>query len=480
MKISRRRFLGSSLALGAAFTFPAPALIARGANDKIRLGSISCGGRANELLRGFSSLNEVDVVALCDPDSERLNKTAKKYSVTKTFTDPRRLIDEKELDAVIVATCNHWHCLAAVWAMTAGKDVYVEKPLAHNQFEGAQTVKAARKYGRICQVGMQQRSDPMQAEIKKFLYEEKGIGKILKARVNHYSVRNPIGKLTEPLVIPPTVDWNLWLGPAEDRPLFRKRLQYDWHWDWNTGNGEMGNWGVHVLDDMRNNVLRDQGPLPKAVTGGGARVVYDDAGQTPNVHFICFETDGIPVVFGLSTLQEKDKPKSAGKHPGPGSGYIAYCEGGRLEGQRGHAAAFDADGKLIREFNGSGGQADHIRNFVDAVLKQDASILNAEVAVGNDSCGWCNLANIAFRAGRPYNKSDALASEPADGLWAEQIEEAEERMAAYGVDMSKEFKFSPRLEYDQKAARFIGEGSDEANSFLKRTYRKGFEFPEVK
>ena len=478
MKITRRRFIGSTLAIGAALTFPAPALIARGANEKIRLGSISCGGRARELLAEFTKNSEIDVVALCDPDAKRRGAVAEKYGVSKTFADPRALLEEKEIDAVIVATCNHWHCLAAVWAMEAGKDVYVEKPLAHNQFEGAQTVKAARKFGRVCQVGMQQRSDPMQAEIKKFLHEEKAIGKILKARVNHYSVRKPIGKQTEPLEFPPEVDKNLWLGPAEDRPIFRNKLQYDWHWDWNTGNGEMGNWGVHVMDDMRNNLLLDHGPMPKAIMAGGARVGYNDAGETPNVHFVYYETDLFPVVLGLSNLAIKSNPKSAGDHPGPGSGYIAYCEGGRLEGQRGHAAAFDADGKKIRDFNGDSGQPEHVRNFIDAVLAQDASGLNAEVAVGNDSCGWCNLANIGVRAGRPYRKSDALANDPADGLWTEQISEAEARMAERGIDMEKEFRFTAHLAFDGTSGQFTGEGADDANRFLRRTYRKGFEMPK--
>ena len=140
--------------------------------------------------------------------------------------------------------------------MEEGKDVYVEKPLSHSQWEGQQTVNAARRYNRICQVGTQQRSDPMQAEIKKFLHEEKALGEIKTARVNRFGVRGPIGKRSTPLEIDKSVDYDLWLGPAEDKPIFRNKLQYDWHWDFNTGSGEMGNWGVHVLDDLRNNVFQ--------------------------------------------------------------------------------------------------------------------------------------------------------------------------------------------------------------------------------
>ena len=249
--------MATAAAAGAAFTFPSVSKAAM-ANDAVRLGFISCGGRANELMGAFSPIKGVDVVALCDPDSARLGKTQERFPAAKTFSDLRKLIDEDTVDAVVVATCNHWHCLAAIWAMQAGKDVYVEKPLSHSQWEGEQTVKAARKHNRICQVGTQQRSDPMQAEIKKFLHEEQGIGKLLSTRVNRIGVRGQIGKRTEPLPIEKSLDHDLWLGPAADKPIFRDKLQYDWHWDWNTGSGEMGNWGVHVLDDVRNNVFQDK------------------------------------------------------------------------------------------------------------------------------------------------------------------------------------------------------------------------------
>ena len=277
--------------------------------------------------------------------------------------------------------------------MQAGKDVYVEKPLSHSQWEGRQAVAAARKYGKICQVGTQQRSDPMQAEIKEFLHEDKVLGEIKTARVNRYGVRAPIGKRSTPLPIPEDFNYDLWLGPAQDQPIYRDKLQYDWHWDWNTGSGEMGNWGVHVLDDLRNNVFQDKVSLPKRVFGGGGRVVWNDAGNTPNVHFAYFDTGSIPVVIGLTNLTAGPDSKKSPAHPGPGSGYMAYCEGGRFEGQRGRAAAFDKDGKLVKEFKGNGGNGDHQKNFIDAVRSRDASILNSEIKVGHDSTGWCNVAN---------------------------------------------------------------------------------------
>ena len=478
MKISRRRFLAASLAAGS-LAFPAPFISADPSpSNKIRVGILGCGVRARDLLGTFSSIPEAEVTAICDPDSARLDEVAGKHNIARKFSDPRELIELNDIDVVVAAVCNHWHCLAAVLAMQAGKDVYVEKPLAHNQWEGAQVVKAARKYDRICQVGMQQRSDPMQAEVKKFLHEEKAIGNLLCCRVNHYSVRVSIGKRSTPLEFPETVNKDIWLGPAADEPIYREKLQYDWHWDWNTGNGEMGNWGIHVLDDVRNVVLRDQVALPKRVMAGGARVIYDDAGQTPNMNFVYYDTDVMPVVFGMSNLQANDNPKSAGAHPGPGSGHIVYGEGGRLEGRRGGSVAYDADGKEIRRFKGTGGQAEHVRNFLDAVVAHDRSILNAEAEVGNDSCGWCNVTNIASRIGHPYDKSQTKAVPESVGIWNEVITGHEELLKTYDTTMEElGFKLSPMLEIED--GKFLGEDADKANALLKRTFRGGFEFPEV-
>lgn len=479
MKISRRGFLASGAAAAASFSaFPAPALIAAGANETVRLATIACGARANELLSHFTQNDDVRVVALCDPDQTRLGSTAEKYGVTKKFADARLMVEENDIDAVVVATCNHWHCLGAILAMQTGKDVYVEKPLAHNQWEGAQTVKAARKYKRVCQVGTQQRSDAMQSEIKKFLHEDKALGKILYGRVNRYGVRKPIGKRTTPLEIPANVDYNLWLGPAEEKPLFRDNLQYDWHWDWNTGCGEMGNWGVHVLDDARNNILLDSALWPKAMMAGGARAVWNDAGDTPNLHFVYYDTGSIPLILGLSNVETKKNPRSAGECPGPQSGYIAYCEGGRLEGERGRAAAFDDSGKKIRDFSGTSGQAEHIRNFLDAVKAADSSMLHAEVAVGNASSGWCNLANVAFRAGRNYSKADALKVNPPG--WENMLEGFEAIAADYKIDMEQTFSFTPLTAFDGETEQFVGENAPALNAFYRRNDRKGFEVPEIR
>ncbi len=484
--MNRRSFLGASLALGAASFFPAPAQIARGANERVRIGAIGLGVRGNEHIAAFRKMDDVDVVAISDPDSARVDASVKKHelSTVKRFADCREVIDDTNVDAVVITTCDHWHCLAAIWAMQAGKDVYVEKPLAHNVYEGIQACNAARKYKRICQVGMQQRSDKMQVEIKKFLHDEKSLGAIQMARVNHYMPRNPIGLRQEPLEFPATVDKNLWLGPAEDMPMYRNTLQYDWHWSFNTGTGEMGNWGVHVLDDCRNNVLLDAMEFPKRILGGGVRAGEKDGGETPNIHFVYFDSGTIPVVLALSTLAMKDS-KSAGPHPGPGSGYIAYCEGGRLEGQRGSAKAFDAEGKLIKQWKGDSGQWDHQRDFIEAVKSQDNSNLKGEIAVGKATSEWCNLANIAFRCGKPITEERAAtiarAATGAEKIWGEALESAQTTLQSHGVSMlDSEVVCSDMLTFDSETRQFVGVDSDKANSYLKRTYRNSeFTVPEI-
>ncbi len=478
-QITRRRFLGSSLAVGA-IGLPSCTTLAANANEEINLGFISCGGRAGGLMGAFSRIQGVNVAGLCDPDQNRLNSAKHRFPKARTWTDLRGLIDDDGIDAVVIATCNHWHCLAAIWAMEAGKDVYVEKPLSHSQWEGRQTVAAARKYDRICQVGTQQRSDPMQAEIKQFLHEEQGLGAIISARVNRYGVRASIGKRTTPLPIDKSTEYDLWLGPAQDEPIFRDKLHYDWHWDWNTGSGEMGNWGVHVLDDLRNNVFQDKVSLPKRIFGGGGRVAWNDAGETPNVHFVYFDTGSIPVVIGLSNLPQTPGKKGSARHPGPGSGYIAYCEGGRLEGHRGRAAAFDRDGTLIKMFRGNSGSGLHQRNFIDALRTRDASMLNTDVEVGHLSTGWCNLANIAFRAGNTFRHADAAQVKDDEGIWEGLLGEMKTHLEAHSIDIeSTVIKLSPMLQFDVDNEVFVGSHADLANRFIRREYRQPYVVPEI-
>jgi hypothetical protein len=458
---------------------PGRALRAAGANDQINVGLIGCGNRGGQVAAMFQKLKGVNIAGLCDPDAERVAALKKIYPKAKTWADLRELVDDTDIDAVIVATCNHWHALAAIWAMRAGKDVYVEKPLANTHWEGQQVVAAAKKWGRICQVGTQQRSDPMQADIKKFLHDDQAIGKVLSARVNRYGVRESIGKRTTPLAIPKTVNYDLWLGPAQDEPIYRNSLHYDWHWMWNTGSGEMGNWGVHVLDDLRNNGFRDEVAMPTKIFGGGGRVAWNDAGETPNLHFAHFDAGGIPVLTALCNLPAAPGSDKSPPRPGPGSGYIAYCEGGRLEGQRGSAVAFDKQGKEIKKFSGSGGNDLHQQNFIDAVRRRDSKLLMSSAEVGLYSTAWCHLANIACLVGDSLPADQLGQMKTGDNEAQELLGDFEKTLAANKVSAQEQFRISPTFEFDPASEQFVGAHSDEANKLLTRQFRAPFVVPEI-
>ncbi len=484
---NRRQFLLSSSSAAAAITLAPVGFAARcfasSPNEEIGLGLIGAGGRGSGLAKGFARIAGTRLVAVADPDEKRSGKF--QSAQCTAYTDLRKLLENPNVDAVIIATCNHWHCLAAIWAMQAGKDVYVEKPLSHSQWEGRQVVKAARTHGRIVQLGTQQRSDPMQAEIKRFLHEEKALGKIRYAQANRLGQRGPIGKRKKPLSIPPEVDYDLWLGPAQDQPIYRNQLHYDWHWDWNTGSGEMGNWGVHVLDDVRNVAYLDQVTTPRRILAIGGRVAWDDAGNTPNVHYVYFDTGTFPALIALSNLASAPGKRGGwttkGQRPvaGPGTGYVIACEGGYYLGQRGSGRAIDRKGKTIRTFKCGAFDQIHKQNFIEAVRTREANSLNAEIEVGHHSSGWCNLANIAYRAGQAFSREAFTSQDPGVGPFRQLLEEMREQLERFDIPLSDPgIRLSPMLNHDPQTERFVGEHAELANSFVKREYRDGFVVPE--
>lgn len=484
--LSRRAALRASAALGAGCLLPRVHAWGDQASptDTIGVGIIGAGGRGGELSRAFTTVSGAKVVAVADPDSARAGSLAEKFGAAP-YADLRELIEDPNVDVVAIAACNHWHCLAAVWAMQAGKDVYVEKPLSHSQWEGRQVVEAAGKYKRIVQVGTQQRSDPMQAQIKEFLHDKQELGAIRYAQANRLGVRQPIGRRSQPLTPPNQVAYDLWLGPARDEPILRDSLHYDWHWDWNTGNGEMGNWGIHVLDDVRNVAYRDSVSTPRRIAAVGGRVGWEDAGETPNVHYALFETDSFPTLIALSNLgASPDQPSKSWRTQagraveGPGTGYVVACEGGYYLGQRGRGKAVDLAGKTIREFRGGDMMRAHVENFLDAVRSRDASTLNAGAEIGHHSTGWCNLANIGFLAAEGAGQSEpANIDTPAD-VWPALLEEVDRQLKPFGRSLT-DLRISPVLEHNPRTERFEGPHANAANRYLKREYREPYAFPEI-
>jgi len=443
--------------------------------ERIRLGMIGLGWRGGQQLSALLSRDDCDVVAVCDPEAKVLDAARAKAPRAQAYADLRALLDDDQVDAVVISTCNHWHCLAAVWACEAGKDVYVEKPLSYTLWEGRQLINAARNHGRIVQVGTQQRSDPMQREIRGFLHDEQALGAIESVAVTRFGIRQGIGKRETPLEMPKTLDYDLWLGPAEDLPMFRSKVDYDWHWDWNTGNGECANWGVHVLDDVRNVVFRDSVALPSSVACGGGRVVWNDAGQTPNLLFSVLDAGGIPVVFALSNLPERPGSKAPLSFEQTDSGYIVHCAGGSFHGRRGGGVALDRAGKVIREFKGTSGGAEHFRNFFDVIRSRDQRLLTADVAVGHDSTNWSHLINAAWRAADAEGllPPDAVAGGPSTGSLEQLLSE---HVTAYGAEIpAGALRLSRQMAVDVAREAFTGDGCDAANLFLgPRRFRPPF------
>ena len=470
----RRTFLAQAASGVAALGMAATATRGTAAGpDRVRLGLIGLGWRGGQHLDALLARTDCEIVALCDPEAAFLDAARAKAPRAKASADLRAVLDDPGVDAVVISTCNHWHCLAAVWACAAGKDVYVEKPLSYTLWEGRQLIHAARNHGRVVQVGTQQRSDPLQRQVRAFLHDEKALGPIESVTVTRFGVREGIGRRDTPLEMPTTLNHDLWLGPAADRPMFRSKVNYDWHWDWNTGNGECANWGVHVLDDVRNVAFRDTVSLPSAVTVGGGRVVWNDAGETPNLMFSLLDAGGIPVVFALSNLPATPAAKRPLRFEDTESGYIVHCAGGSYHGRRGGGVALDKSGAVVREFKGTTGGAEHYADFFDAVKTRQQPA--ADVVIGHDSTNWSHVINAAWRSAR--GEGLVPAGELPGGAASDAVARLlREHVTAYGSAISTDaLALGPRMQIDPARELFVGPAADAANAFLgPREFRKPY------
>ena len=444
---SRRLFLQSLFAGAASVSVSARVFAnARGSNDAIRIGAIGFHGRGMSDIKGLLDVPGVRVTAMCDVDSEVLSKgkeaMEKAGQQVEVYSDLRRLLDSKEVDAVMIATPNHWHCLAAIWAMQAGKDVYVEKPLAHTLWEGKQLVAAVRGTGAILQTGTQSRSSPALHEA--YAWAKAGnLGKLVRAHGTCFKRRPSINKVSEAQAVPSNVDYNLWSGPAQMSPVMRKQFHYDWHWMWETGNGDLGNQGVHQADIAR--WFMDEHGLPPAVMSVGGRFGYVDDGQTPNTQLVAFPYEKAPLYFEVRGLPAKAGAKEMDTFRGSGIGVV-------LQYERGHiliptyaaAIAFDEKGEVVRRFgkyqlpgeapiaevkqeaSGAPKSPTHYSNFIDAVRSRNADRLACNGREGELSSALCSLAGISHRLGtqltpdaaREQLKSEAYAAE----TWGRMLE----------------------------------------------------------
>jgi len=479
--LNRRSFLKSAALTTGALSLPARIWSqATDANGDIRVGVVGFGSRGASHISAFSNMPGVRLVALCDCDTKILDNAAanlaKKGKQVEKFNDVRKLLESKDVDVISTATPNHWHSLITVWSCQAGKDVYVEKPVSHNIFEGRQCVEASRKYNRIVQAGTQSRSDGAYPEAWAWV-RDGHIGKIKVARGLCYKPRQSIGKVDGPQPIPANVDYDLWCGPALKLPLMRKKLHYDWHWVWNTGCGDMGNQGIHEMDKCRWALGKME--LPASVFSIGGRLGYVDDGETANTQMCVFDYGDVQLIFETRGLprskefQQQGWNQNMDKYRGESIGQIIECEGGTTNGH----VAWDKDGKQIKKFSGGGDENNHFANFIKAVRSRKREDQNADILEGHLSSALCHLGNISHRVGQAATPDELQAATKNDRASQETLVRMGEHLARNGVDLRQtKLTLGPTLKIDPKTERFIDNAK--ANELITRPYRPGFVVPE--
>ena len=478
---TRRQFLSNAaVATSALAAFPSIGFSqASSPAGDIRIGIVGVGGKGADHINTFKKLPGVRIVALCDADENVLNgqcqKLRKENIEVTGVVDMRKLLDRKDIDAVVTATPNHWHSLFTVWACQAGKDVYVEKPVSHEIWEGRKMVEAARKYKRIVQPGTQSRSDPALHEA--FEYLQKGnLGKIKIIRGFCYKRRASIGKVRGAQPLPAKLDYNLWCGPAPMDLLMRKNLHYDWHWVWPTGNGDIGNQGIHEMDMCR--WVSGQKTLPPQILTIGGRFGYEDDATTPNTQIAIFAYDPVPIIFEVRGLPmgkaEGDEGEAMDNYKGARIGLVVECENGYFSGGGGGGSAFDNEGKRIKQFKGPGGK-DHQLNFIQAVRSRKPEELNGNIEECHISSAMCHMANISYRLGQKSPVSEIKEKLSSCQFCTETFTRFENHLKANEVDLQKtQAVLGPALKMDAGTERFTGDWSREANLLIKREYREPF------
>ncbi len=394
----RRTFLKTStagIAGAAALTSAIPTADARGANERVNVGLIGCGGRGIQVARAIGSQDDATIRYVCDPDSQRAAKARAATGAEHAVSDLRRILDDKSVDAVAIATCDHWHAPAAILACEAGKHVYVEKPCSHSIHEGRMMIAAAHKNKRVMQHGTQSRSkDSTKSAIQ--LLREGVIGDVLIAKHINSQKRANIGR-RKPSQAPDHIDYDLWVGPAEWRPYQSNYVHYNWHWFYNFGTGDIGNDGVHGIDVARWGLGVET--HPSLIAGYGSKLYFDDDQEFPDSYQMTFEYPADGTVGKKRLLVYEQRIWSPYLEDGDGTSTIFYGTKGMLKLTASGAKLFGPGNQPLQIDKLPDDRADaHQRNFLDAI--QTGTRPNAAIEVGHFSSTLCHLGNIVSRTGR--------------------------------------------------------------------------------
>jgi predicted dehydrogenase len=478
--LNRRDFLKDSAILAAAMSGAGALRAAEpevkkeekkvAANEQLRIAVCGVNGRGKDHVRGLLGQSGCVITTICDPDEAVIGPAMKaiegKGQTPKYEKDIRKVVQDKNIDIITIATPNHWHALAAIWALQNGKDVYVEKPVSHNVSEGRRIVEAAAKYNRICQAGTQSRSSTGLREAMEYLHNGK-MGKIKVARGLCYKRRPSIGKVEGEQPIPASIDYDLWCGPAPKNPLMRKHLHYDWHWIWDYGCGDLGNQGIHEMDKARWGLGKNE--LPKSVVSVGGRFGYVDDGQTANTQICVFDYGDCELIFEVRGL-----PTQGLKGASVGNIYYG-TEGYMVVPNYSSATVYDLKGEKVTSF---GGGENHYGNFLKAVRSRKPEDLNAPILEGHISSAMCHLGNISYRLGGEQAFDKAGKAFADDKESAETLLRMEDHLKENKVPLDQtKCRVGKMLKIDAKKETFID--NKEADAMLTREYRKGFEVPQA-
>ncbi len=467
--LSRREFLGMAAATTASFAISSRFSPVLGANDTIRVAVVGINGRGDSHIGSLLGLEGVEIAYLVDPDTRLFERRSKKITdagkrAPTCVQDLRTALDDKDLDAVSIASCNHQHCIQTIWACQAGKDVYVEKPLSQTVHEGRIAVEMARKYGRVVQYGTDKgtKGDLIAALARKGTY-----GKLLVSRGLCYKRRTSIGfkQVKSP---PSELDFDLWCGPAAKKDYHENLVHYNWHWSWEYGNGDIGNQGAHEMHAALHAI--PDATLPRSVVSIGGRFGYIDQGQTANTQVAMFDYGDTQLIFEVRGLETDD-------YYGQKIGNIFHFEDGVVAGDKFYPNGGKEPEPVVKVEPDKTSRSASFPEFIKVMRSRDKELFDWNIETAHYSSALCHLANISQRLGTRVTFAGISDPFQANEFGNETFGRMAEHLKANGIEVERaSYRLGRELAFDPATERFIGD--EQANYMLKRTPRPPFVIPD--